>query len=68
MLVSQSNRIYFKLYHHLSFPTGRLADTREEFRHASEGERATSRVRFRMEWPLAASLTGPGVAGGRLET
>ena len=31
-------------------------------------ERATSHVISRMEWPLAASLTGPGVAGERIET
>ena len=44
-----------------SFPTGRLAD-------AKEGERATSHVRSQVEWPSAASVTGPGVAGRKLES
>jgi hypothetical protein len=36
--------------------------------YALEGERATSHVRSQVERPLAASPTGPGVAGGRLKT
>lgn len=38
-----------------------------EIHHASERERAISHVRPRVEWPSAASLIGPGVAGRRLE-
>ena len=51
-----------------SFPTGRLVGTEEEksIHHSSEGHRAITHVRS--EWPLAASLLGPGVAGERLET
>jgi len=51
-------------------PVGRLGDTGrgKETPHASEGERATSHVRSLVECPLAASLTGPGLAGGGLET
>jgi hypothetical protein len=33
-----------------------------------EREPATSHLRAQVEWPLAVSPTGPGVAGGRLET
>ena len=44
-------------------------DAREERRvcQASDGEKLTSHVRSRVEWPLAASLIGPGVAVKRLE-
>lgn len=53
-------------------PTGRLAvaGRGKVFRihHASVGERVTSYVRSRLEWPLAAFPTGPGIAGERLET
>lgn len=35
---------------------------------ALKGERNTSHMRSQVEWSLAASQTGPGVAGGRLET
>ena len=49
-------------------PERRLGDAGgRKICHASEGKRATSHMRSRMEWPLAASSTGPGVAGGRLE-
>ena len=41
---------------------------REKIHHASEEGRDASHVRSRVEWPLAASLTGSGVAGGILET
>lgn len=50
-----------------SFPPGRLVDTREEKGfNTSEGVRATSHLRSRVEWPLMASQTGLGVAGRRL--
>lgn len=35
--------------------------------HASGGERAISRVRYGVEWSLAMSFIGPGVANRRLE-
>ena len=51
-----------------SFPSCRLADAREKrLHHASEGERATSCVKAKAEWPLATSPTGPGVADRKLE-
>ena len=50
-------------------PAGVLGDTGGGKRIfcALKGERATNHVRFLVEWPLAASPTGPGVAGRRLE-
>lgn len=49
-------------------PTGRLVDAAGGKDSPCFGGRATSHVRFLVEEPLAASLTGPGVPGGRLET
>lgn len=54
-------------------PTGRLDRRLEDaggewICPASERERATSHERSQVEWPLAASLIGPGLAGGKLET
>ena len=51
-------------------PSGWLRDAGggKEIHYASEAERAISHVRSWVEWPLAASLIGPGVAGRRLET
>lgn len=40
---------------------------RQEFHHVSEGKRNISHVRSRVDWPLAASLIEPGLAGRRLE-
>jgi hypothetical protein len=59
-----------RIVRNLSFPIGRLADAVEEKKicWASEGKRATSHVRSRVEWPSATSLTGSGVADERLET
>ena len=33
---------------------------KERFHYDSEGEKVTSHVRSRVEWPLAAFPTGPG--------
>lgn len=51
-------------------PAHRLVDAggAKGFRHALDGERATSHVRSQMEWSLAAFPTGPRVVGENLET
>lgn len=50
-------------------PEGRLADIEggKKIHHASEGERDTSHMKSQVQWLLAISPTGSGVAGGRLE-
>lgn len=40
---------------------------REKIHHTLEGEKATSHVISRVEWPLATSLPGPRVTRRRLE-
>lgn len=52
------------------FSTGRPVDRKEEREstcHVSEEERTINPVRSRLEWPLAASLTGSGASGQILE-
>ena len=39
-----------------------MQERKRSFHHALEGEKGTSHVRFRVEWPSAISLTRPGVA------
>ena len=49
-------------------PAGRLVDAgRKGIHNALEGDRATNHVGTSVEWPLATSLTGPGVADRRLD-
>ena len=51
-------------------PIGRQGGPGKEGRshHALEEEKVINHVNSRAEWLLATSLTGPGAAGGILET
>lgn len=53
----------------LSSSRSRLGDTGggKGICHSSDGDRATSHMRSRVEWPLATSPVGPEIAGWSLQ-